>query len=87
MARSSARVCGPRSISTAKSAAAGVGTFRPRAAFCSYLLTRPPLLSNTRLMLFSPSMAASTSASLASVTGSRAVFWLQPATSELSDNG
>ena len=34
-----------------------------------------------------PSTAVSTSASVASITGSRAVFWLQPATSAFSDSG
>jgi hypothetical protein len=85
--RSSAAVCGPRSISTASSATAWLGTLRPRAALCSNLTTRLLLPSKVRLMLFSPSTAVSTSASVASITGLRAVFWLQPATSAFSDSG
>ena len=54
---------------------------------CSKRTTRLPLPSNTRLSAFSPSTAVSTSASVALITGSRAVFWLQPATSEFSDSG
>ena len=50
-------------------------------------ITRPPLLSNSRLMDFRPSTAVSSSASVAAITGSRVVFWLQPASSEFIDSG
>ena len=85
--RNSAAVCGPRSISTANSATADSGTPWTRPRLCSNLITRLLLPSNTRLRPFRPSRAVSTSASVASITGARAVFWLQPATSVLSDSG
>ena len=50
-------------------------------------VTRLLLPSKARLMRLRPSTAASTSASLALITGSRAVFWLQPATRVLRDSG
>ena len=46
-----------------------------------------PLTSITRCRCFKLSTTPSTSASLASITGARAVFWLQPATSAFSDSG
>jgi len=58
-----------------------------RPMLCSNLTTRLPLPSNTRLRPFKPSMAVSSSASVASMTGLRAVFWLQPSVSEFSDSG
>ena len=72
--RSSAEVCGPRSISVVSSATDAAGTPSTRAMLCSKRTTRLPLPSNTRLRPFSPSTAISTSASVALITGSRAVF-------------
>ena len=87
LARNSAEVCGPRSISTVSSATGAGGRSSTRGRLCSNFTTRLPLPSKTRLSDFSPSTAAITSASVASMTGSRAVFWLQPATSAFSDSG
>ena len=54
---------------------------------CSKRGTRLLLPSITRLRRFRPSMASSTSDSVTFITGERAVFWLQPAVSALSDSG
>ena len=85
--RSSAVVCGPRSISTASNATDCPGRPSRRPRLCSKRTTRLPLPSNTRLRALRPSTAVITSASVASMTGDRAVFWLQPATSAFSDSG
>jgi hypothetical protein len=49
--------------------------------------TRLPLTSTTKWRRLSSSRACSTVGSSSSITGWRAVFWLQPATSALSDSG
>jgi hypothetical protein len=85
--RNSAEVCGPRNISTARSATDCPGRPRRRPRLCSKRTTRLPLPSNTRLRDLRLSTAVRTSASVASMTGERAVFWLQPATSAFSDSG
>ncbi|MNY39961.1 hypothetical protein D3C86_1746730 [compost metagenome] len=85
--RSSAAVCGPRSNSVDSSAADWLGTPSTLAMFCSKRGTRLLLPSNTRLSDFRPSIAVRISSSDTLITGDRAVFWLQPAASALSESG
>src|ERR1700709_427155 len=49
--------------------------------------TRLLLPSNTRLRRFRSSTVVRTSASVTFITGARAVFWLQPDVSALTDSG
>ena len=85
--RSSAEVCGPRSISTASSASAWPGMPYTRFMLCSKRATRLPLTLFTRLIALSSSRAAATSDSPAFITGSRAVFWFTPSVRLFSDIG
>ena len=68
-------------------ATAWLGTPSTRPTLCSKRGTRLLLPSNTRLRRLRPSMASITSDSVTFITGERAVFWLQPAVSALSDSG
>ena len=74
-------------VNAVSNATDAAGRPSARGRLCSNFTTRLPLPSNTRLSDFNPSTAVITSASLALMTGSRAVFWLQPATNAFSDSG